>query len=82
MMEHKPFQDTPNIQLALELYRLGMRAKEEFGEIALGEYLIMQAKTYKTGEWQMQMQKILDIIDQQQEEELLKKVDFDKLPLQ
>ncbi len=80
-MEQKPFQETPSMQLVLELYRLGKRAKEEFGEIALGEYLIMQAKTYKTGEWQAQMKKILDIMEQQSEEDLLKRVDFNKLDI-
>jgi len=80
-MEQKLFQDEPSAKLADELYELGKQARETFGEVALGEFLIHQAHLYRTGLWQKETMKMFEALEQEREKDLYENVDFDHLPI-
>lgn len=79
------FQDTPDFKLADELYELGQKAKKEYGEPVFGEFLITQSLLYRTGRFQNEYIRILDLMDdmegqteEQALDDLMKQIPFDK----
>lgn len=94
--EPKDFQETPDLDLVAEIFALGKKAVQTYGETELGNYIISLAWDYQSRIFERdtrklrllqeivtkRMQERIDELTEQSEdigEEIMDKIDFDKL---